>query len=276
MGPGPARLLGDHRIGAAAHQRRYRALIVLRIELAILLGRRHFREPRRRGRRQCRERGGKVVRRKILRVAAEHFECAEDDLEIENGEVSIVGVPENRSPSVSLPCAPIQCACGPARHRTWSRIHAIFRTAARRDRKRCACDDRGGRSETLMLQIRICRRARLWTVIKSLILAGQIHGGVAKGIGNAFYEELCSMPKGSCSMRRSRIIPAERHWTSRAWSSLDTTTTSPLNPSVSRARAKLAPSRSGHCLRKRSRMRSIFRQAGKAMRESAQSEPVWK
>ncbi len=35
----------------------------------------------------------KAVRRKILRIAAEHFECAEDDLEIENGEVSIVGVP---------------------------------------------------------------------------------------------------------------------------------------------------------------------------------------
>src|SRR6266849_6060092 len=35
----------------------------------------------------------KVVRRKILRIASEHFECAEDDLEIDNGEVSIVGVP---------------------------------------------------------------------------------------------------------------------------------------------------------------------------------------
>ena len=35
----------------------------------------------------------KVVRQKILRLAAEHFECAEDDLEIADGEVSIVGVP---------------------------------------------------------------------------------------------------------------------------------------------------------------------------------------
>ena len=35
----------------------------------------------------------KVVRQKILRVAAEHFECAEEDLEIANGQVSVVGVP---------------------------------------------------------------------------------------------------------------------------------------------------------------------------------------
>ena len=28
------------------------------------------------------------------------------------------------------------------------------------------------------------------TVINPLILAGQIHGGVAQGIGNAFYEQL--------------------------------------------------------------------------------------
>src|SRR6202163_4059303 len=35
----------------------------------------------------------KVVRQKILRTAAEYFECAEDDLELANGKVSIAGVP---------------------------------------------------------------------------------------------------------------------------------------------------------------------------------------
>src|SRR4029077_5139431 len=34
-----------------------------------------------------------AVRQKILKLAAEHFECAEEDLEIANGEVSVVGVP---------------------------------------------------------------------------------------------------------------------------------------------------------------------------------------
>src|SRR5271169_6932861 len=36
----------------------------------------------------------KAVRQKMLRLAAEHFECAEEDLEIGNGKVSIVGIPE--------------------------------------------------------------------------------------------------------------------------------------------------------------------------------------
>src|SRR5271165_6827998 len=35
----------------------------------------------------------KAVRQKILKLAAEHFECAEDDLEIADGRVSVVGVP---------------------------------------------------------------------------------------------------------------------------------------------------------------------------------------
>src|SRR6202050_4727894 len=36
---------------------------------------------------------GRAVREKILRLAAEHFECAEENLEIADGAVSIVGVP---------------------------------------------------------------------------------------------------------------------------------------------------------------------------------------
>ena len=35
----------------------------------------------------------KAVREKILKLAAEHFECAEEDLELADGEVSVVGVP---------------------------------------------------------------------------------------------------------------------------------------------------------------------------------------
>src|ERR1700749_1529813 len=36
----------------------------------------------------------KAGRQKILKLAAEHFECAEDDLVIDDGKVSIVGIPE--------------------------------------------------------------------------------------------------------------------------------------------------------------------------------------
>src|SRR5262249_58331160 len=44
-----------------------------------------------------------VVREKILRTAAEHFECAEHDLELANGAVSITGIPgrSGRLPAVA-------------------------------------------------------------------------------------------------------------------------------------------------------------------------------
>ena len=35
-------------------------------------------------------------------------------------------------------------------------------------------------------------------MINPLILAGQIHGGVAQGIGNAFYEQLVFDERDSC------------------------------------------------------------------------------
>ena len=56
------------------------------------------------------------------------------------------------------------------------------------------------------------------TVINPMILDGQIHGGVAQGIGNAFYEQLCSMTRASCSTLRSPTICCRRRWKCRAWS----------------------------------------------------------
>jgi aerobic carbon-monoxide dehydrogenase large subunit len=134
----------------------------------------------------------KVVRRKILRIAAEHFECAEDDLEIENGEVSIVGVPGKsvRLGELALRANPMRGAVrpgtepglestqyfGPPGGATANGVHAMV----------VEIDP-----ETLMLQIlKYVIVHDCGTVINPLILAGQIHGGVAQGIGNAFYEQL--------------------------------------------------------------------------------------
>jgi aerobic carbon-monoxide dehydrogenase large subunit len=68
------------------------------------------------------------------------------------------------------------------------------------------------------------------TVINPLILAGQIHGGVAQGIGNAFYEQLVFDDEGQLlnASLADYLLPT----------SLDiprmelehTVTTSPLNP----------------------------------------------
>jgi carbon-monoxide dehydrogenase large subunit len=134
----------------------------------------------------------KVVRRKILRTAAEHFECAEDDLEIGNGEVSIVGVPGKsvRLGELAVRANPMRGAVrpgtepglestqyfGPPRGATANGVHAMVVEVD---------------PETLMLQIlKYVVVHDCGTVINPLILAGQIHGGVAQGIGNAFYEQL--------------------------------------------------------------------------------------
>lgn len=134
----------------------------------------------------------KVVREKILRLASEHFECAETDLVLENGEVSIVGVPGRaiRLGELAMKANPMRGSVrpgtepglestqyfGPPRGATANGVHAMI----------VEIDP-----ETLMLEIRKYVVVHdCGTVINPLILAGQIHGGVAQGIGNAFYEKL--------------------------------------------------------------------------------------
>jgi aerobic carbon-monoxide dehydrogenase large subunit len=134
----------------------------------------------------------KVVRQKILKLAAEHFECAEEDLEIANGAVCVVGVPGQAVTlgALALKANPMRGAVrpgtepglestqyfGPPGGATASGAHAMIvevdpQTFTLEVRKYVVVHDCG-------------------TVINPLILAGQIHGGVAQGIGNAFYEQL--------------------------------------------------------------------------------------
>ncbi len=132
------------------------------------------------------------VRQKILKLAAEHFECAEEDLEIANGEVSVVGVPGQaiKLGALALKANPMRGAVrpgtepglestqyfGPPSGATANGAHAMIvevdpQTFALNVLKYVVVHDCG-------------------TVINPLILAGQVHGGVAQGIGNAFYEQL--------------------------------------------------------------------------------------
>jgi carbon-monoxide dehydrogenase large subunit len=134
----------------------------------------------------------KAVRSKILKVAAEHFECAEEDLVIAGGKVSIVGVPGKtvRLGELAMLANPMRGAVrpgtepgleatkyfGPPSGATAGGVHAMIvevdpETMALEIRKYVVVHDCG-------------------TVINPLILAGQIHGGVAQGIGNAFFEKL--------------------------------------------------------------------------------------
>ncbi len=93
----------------------------------------------------------KVVRQKILKLAAEHFECAEEDLEIENGEVSVVGVPGQavKLGALALKANPMRGAVKPGTE-PGLEVDPIFRPARRRHRKRRARHDRRGRSADLL------------------------------------------------------------------------------------------------------------------------------
>ncbi|MBC7877827.1 MAG: xanthine dehydrogenase family protein molybdopterin-binding subunit [Anaerolineales bacterium] len=133
-----------------------------------------------------------VVRKKILKLASEHFNAPEDELELADGMVSVQDVPRM---SISLgelagKANPMRGAVkpgtepgleatsyfGPERGATASGIHAMIVEV---------------NPETLQIHIQKYLVVHdCGKVINPLILDGQIHGGVAQGIGNAFYERL--------------------------------------------------------------------------------------
>jgi aerobic carbon-monoxide dehydrogenase large subunit len=134
----------------------------------------------------------KVVRRKILKLASEHFNAPEDELELADGMVKVQDLPRM---SISLgelagkanptrgavkpgtePGLEATSYFGPERGATASGIHAMIVEVD---------------PETLQIHIQKYLVVHdCGKVINPLILDGQIHGGVAQGIGNAFYERL--------------------------------------------------------------------------------------
>ena len=134
----------------------------------------------------------KVVRRKILKLASDHFNAPEDELELADGEVRVMDLPRM---SISLgdlagKANPTRGAVkpgtepgleatnyfGPERGATASGIHAMIVEV---------------NPETMQIHIQNYLVVHdCGKVINPLILDGQIHGGVAQGIGNAFYERL--------------------------------------------------------------------------------------
>ncbi|MBU8546013.1 MULTISPECIES: xanthine dehydrogenase family protein molybdopterin-binding subunit [Roseomonadaceae] len=134
----------------------------------------------------------KVVRQKVLKTAAAHFECAEEDLVLADGKVHVAGVPDHAITLGKLAglANPMRGAVtpgtepgleatsyfGPASGATASGVHAMLVEIDRATLKPTILD---------YVVVHDCG-----TVINPLILAGQIHGGVAQGIGNAFFEKL--------------------------------------------------------------------------------------
>ena len=133
-----------------------------------------------------------VVRKKILKLASEHFNAPEEELELADGMVKVQDLPRM---SISLgelagKANPMRGAVrpgtepgleatnyfGPERGATASGIHAMIVEVD---------------PETMQIHIQKYLVVHdCGKVINPLILDGQIQGGVAQGIGNAFYERL--------------------------------------------------------------------------------------
>ncbi len=134
----------------------------------------------------------KLVRGKILKLASEKLEAAEDDLEIVDGHVRVKGVPQRAIPlgQLARDANPLRGAVkpgtepgleatnyfGPERGATASGVHAAI----------VEVDPETMNVKVLKyVVVHDCGR-----VINPLILDGQVQGGVAQGLGNAFYEQL--------------------------------------------------------------------------------------
>ena len=133
-----------------------------------------------------------IVREKVLKLASKLLEAPEEELELEDGYVRVADIPRL---SISLgdlatEANPLRGAVepgtepgleatayfGPKYGATAFGVHAMIIEVD---------------PETMMVEIkRYVVVEDCGTVINPLILEGQIHGGVAMGIGNAFYEQL--------------------------------------------------------------------------------------
>ncbi len=133
-----------------------------------------------------------AVRRKILNKASEELEVDAEDLELVDGTVRIKGVPASAITLGELArrANPLRGAVkpgtepgleatdyfGPERGATASGVHAMIVEVD---------------PETMMIDIkRYVVVHDCGTVLNPMILEGQIQGGVAQGLGNAFYEQL--------------------------------------------------------------------------------------
>ncbi len=134
----------------------------------------------------------KDVRVKILKLAADVLEAAEEDLELRDGQVFVRGVPASgiKLGALAQRANPMRGAVkpgtqpgleatnyfGPEHGATAAGVHAMIVEV---DRETC--------------EVKILRYVTAHDcgkVINPMVLDGQIHGGVAQGIGNAFYEQL--------------------------------------------------------------------------------------
>ena len=138
------------------------------------------------------DQAARAVRAKALRLAAEQLECAEDDLVLAGGRVSIAGIPgrsiglgelaQRANPMRGAVAAGTEPGLeatsyfGPPSGATANGAHAMIVEV-----------------DPQTLSVKILRYVVVHdcgVMINPMIVEGQVVGGVAQGIGNAFYEQL--------------------------------------------------------------------------------------
>ncbi|MBI3159115.1 MAG: xanthine dehydrogenase family protein molybdopterin-binding subunit [Chloroflexi bacterium] len=134
----------------------------------------------------------KRVRQRILDLASEEFNVPPEELEIGNGRVCVIGDPQKTMllGDLANKANPLRGAVkpgsepgleatdyfGPPMGATAAGAHAMILEID---------------PDTMMIEVkRYVVVHDCGKVINPLILDGQVHGGVAQGLGNAFYEEL--------------------------------------------------------------------------------------
>lgn len=132
------------------------------------------------------------VRERILEVASEMLEAAPEDLELSDGEVRVMGVPSSAITlgTLASEANPLRGAVRPG---TKPGLEATDYFGPERGATAYGAHAMILELDPDTMQIDIKRYAVVHDcgrVINPLILDGQIQGGVAQGIGNAFYEEL--------------------------------------------------------------------------------------
>ncbi|MEV0583405.1 aerobic carbon-monoxide dehydrogenase large subunit [Nonomuraea sp. NPDC050310] len=153
------------------------------------------------------------VREKALRIAADALEADPADLEITEGEVHVKG-----APGAAVPLATVAVLANPLRYAfdEETKRATQFATAASPDRPPVAAGEEPGlegrdyyspirstfasgmhaaivETDPETAEIRILRYAVVHDcgrLINPMIVEGQIHGGVAQGVGGALYERM--------------------------------------------------------------------------------------
>jgi len=153
------------------------------------------------------------VREKALRLAADLLEVAPDDLEVRDGAVGVKGVPDRQLALGALATVanPIRYAYGKEATEAALRLVKPRQGAVLRDGEEPGLEARGYYAPPQATFASGCHAAVVEVdietgivriikyvvqhdcgrIVNPTIVEGQIHGGVAQGIGGALYEKLC-------------------------------------------------------------------------------------